>query len=112
MTDMTPPPIDIDAYLGFVLTLLLLISLYVVFYYAEPGFPKVTYMTCTVGYYCAFGVLLTVPIDIATIVTDRRSESVSQSNQYMEHMTKLSTLYNFFFTVILIWASGQHRLDL
>lgn len=102
---MAEQDIDVDAYLGFVLALLLLISLYVVFYYAEPGFPKITYMTCVVGYYCAFGVLLTVPIDIATVVTDRRTASVSVSGQYTEHTTKLSTLYNFFFTVILLWGN-------
>jgi len=100
-----PEVVDIDGYLGFVLTLLLLISVYVVFYYAEQGFPKITFCTCMVGYYCAFGVLLTVPIDIATVVMDRRSMASTVSDLYTEHSTKLSTLYNFFFTVILIWGN-------
>jgi len=97
--------VDVDGYLAFVLTLLLLISLYVVFYYAEQGFPKMTFCTCVVGYYCAFGVLLTVPIDIATVVMDRRSTSETATLDYTTHIYKLSTLYNFFFTVILIWGN-------
>lgn len=102
---MEVPEVDIDGYLGFVLTLLVLISVYVVFYYAEPGFPKITFCTCMIGYFCAFGVLLAVPIDIATVVMDRRSTSSTVSDVYLEHSVKLSTLYNFFFTVILIWGN-------
>ena len=99
------PTVDIDGYLGFVLTFLFLISVYVVFYYAEPGFPYITFFTCMIGYYCAFGVLLAVPIDIATVVMDRRSTSSTVSGEYVAHADKLSTLYNFFFTVILIWGN-------
>lgn len=102
---MEAPVVDIDAYLGFVLTFLLIISLYVVFYYAESGFPKITYCTCVIGYYCAFGVLLAVPIDIATVVMDRRTSSSSVTQSYTAHIEKLSSLYNFFFTVILIWGN-------
>lgn len=83
---------------------ILAISLLIVLYYAEPGFPWHTYITIIICYFCAFGILLIIPSDIASAVVERNS---SQSlDNYYNNVTFLSVLYNFFFLVILIFGSA------
>ena len=45
----------------------------IVFRFAESGFPWHTYITLSIGYFVAFGIIMLVPIDIATVVFDRKS---------------------------------------
>ena len=100
------PFVDIDGYLGFVMFFMFFYAVTIVVYYAEPGFPWHTYCTAVVGYYVSFGILLTVPIDIATVIIDRRSMITSLDDPiYMNHLTKLSAAYSVFFDIILIMGS-------
>jgi hypothetical protein len=95
----------IQAYCGFFLIILLPITILIVLYYAEPGFPWHTYITCVIGYYSAFAILLMVPIDIGTVVIDRRSTNIGSDPEYKFDVNTLSTIYNVFFTSVLIMGS-------
>lgn len=70
------------------------------------GFPWHTYITLTIGYYAAFGIMLLVPIDIATVVVDRRSTNIAQDSTYDYDKETLTTIYNVFFTLVLIMGSA------
>jgi ABC-type transport system involved in cytochrome c biogenesis permease subunit len=94
--------VDLNGYIGFVYALLFFYCVAIVIYYAEPGFPWHTYGSLVVGYYCSFGILLLVPIDIASCVIDRRAESAAGLQSYNDNISVLSAAYNVFFTMILI----------
>ena len=96
---------DIAVYLAFMYTALILVCISIVVYYAEPGFPWHTYLTNIVGYFCSFGVLLLVPIDIAVVIVDRRSTFPVNDPTYNNHVKILSAAYSTFFTIILIFGS-------
>jgi hypothetical protein len=96
---------DIPVYLAFMYTALILVCISIVVYYAEPGFPWHTYLTLIVGYFCSFGVLLLVPIDIAVVIVDRRSTFPANDPTYNNHVKILSAAYSTFFTIILIFGS-------
>ena len=100
----------IHVYLGLVLFFLLVACVLIVGYYAEHStFPRLTYFTCITGYFCAFGILLTVPIDIASVVIDRRTDAEYQASagldSYASSLVELSLIYKVFFTMILILGS-------
>mmetsp|Transcript_7381 Transcript_7381/g.10461 ORF Transcript_7381/g.10461 Transcript_7381/m.10461 type:complete len:1010 (-) Transcript_7381:824-3853(-) len=92
-------------YLGIMLVAIAPLSLGIVLYYAEPGFPWHTYITLFVGYYASFAILLLVPIDIAAVVVDRRSNVIGSDSNYDSNKKHLSTAYDAFFTIILILGS-------
>jgi hypothetical protein len=96
---------DIEAYCAVILVLLLPITILIVVYYAEPGFPWYTYISCVLGYYAAFAIMLIVPIDIATVVNDRRSTNALNDPSYNYDRSTLTTIYNIFFTMVLILGS-------
>ncbi len=95
----------IKPYLGVIMTSLIPYVIYLVVYYAEPGFPWHTYITLVIGYYASFGILLLVPIDIASIVIDRRSTESGNDANYDFDVDTLSAAYDTFFTIILILGS-------
>jgi hypothetical protein len=95
--------VDIDAYFGVIYTLLLLTVVYLVWYYAEEGFPYITYVTLSIGYFAAFGILFLVPIDLAACVIDRRATNPNYLPIYQDHRDRISLAYNVFFTIILIF---------
>lgn len=103
--------LDIIAYICTVYIFLFFGCIAIVFYYAEPGFPWHTYGTLVIGYFVSFGILLLVPIDIATVIVDRKSrENYWDGNgfsapQYEENVRTLSSIYSIFFGVILIFGS-------
>ena len=97
--------VNIDAYFGVIYTLLLLTVVYLVWYYAEEGFPYITYLTLSIGYFAAFGILFLVPIDLAACVIDRRATNPNYLPIYQEHRDRISLAYNVFFTIILIFNS-------
>lgn len=105
MVDFQHTEIDIPGYLGFMYSFLMVVCIVIVVYYAEPGFPWHTYLTLIVGYFCSFGVLLLVPIDIAVVIVDRRSTFPSNDPTYNNHVKTLSAAYSTFFTIILIFGS-------
>jgi hypothetical protein len=90
-------------YVGLIFIVILAISLFIVLFYAEPGFPWHTYITTVICYFCAFGILLIIPSDIASAVVERNS--THSLDTYYNNVTFLSVLYNFFFVVILIFGS-------
>ena len=71
----------------------------------QPGFPWHTYITLFIGYYASFAILLLVPIDIASVVVDRRSNTIGSDSNYTDNKNVLSTAYDAFFTIILILGS-------
>lgn len=97
--------VNIGAYIGVVFSLLFFVCAFIVYFYAEPGFPWHTYISLTIGYFCCFGILLLVPIDMASIVMDRRSTTSGSDSQYNADIYVLSTCYSFFFTMLLILGS-------
>ena len=100
----TTERVDLSGYLGFIYFVLLFYCIYVVFYYAEPGFPWHSYLSLSIGYYCSFGILLLVPIDIASCIVNRRNLDSGPVN-YQYDITILQTAYNVFFTMVLILGS-------
>lgn len=94
--------VSISAYLGVVLILLFIASIFLVIFYAEPGFPWHSYITLTLGYFAAFGILLLVPLDIAVIVYDRRS---TDTGSYYYDIDTMGVFYDTFFTMVLILGS-------
>lgn len=97
--------VDIFSYIGIIYPFLLLLSIVIVIYYAEPDFPWHSYITCTIGYFSSFGILLLVPIDISAIVIARRSTSSVLSSGYDYYISHLSQAYSTFFTLVLILGS-------
>ncbi len=95
----------IKPYLGIILTGLIPYVILLVRYYAEPGFPWHTYITLVIGYYASFAILLLVPIDIASIIMDRRSTVSGSDANYNFDVDTLSAAYDTFFTIILIMGS-------
>lgn len=103
--DGSDPSMSVQVYLGIMLITLFPICVFVVLYYAEPGFPYQTYITLVLGYYATYGILLVVPIDIASVVFDRLSTETGDSPQYDADKSLMSDVYNTFFTMILILGS-------
>lgn len=97
--------VHVETYMGVVFFMLAVYCVCIVFYYAEPGFPWHSYITLTIGYFAAFGILLLVPIDIANCVTERRVGSIDAYNTYVSNSNILSQAYNTFFSIILIFGS-------
>jgi hypothetical protein len=92
-------------YITFMLLILLPISIFIVVFYAEPGFPWHTYITLVLGFYSAFGIMLMIPIDIATVIHDRDTTTTTQSTNYDYDVGTLNAIYNTFFTMVLILGS-------
>ena len=94
---------DIAAYLSTLLTLLFGISVLIVFRFAETGFPWHTYITLSIGYFVGFGIIVLVPIDIATVVYDRKSTLTEAEGDpiYTENRREIGTAY-------AVLASGVH----
>lgn len=97
---------SIDIYCGIILVALFPMSVLIVLYYAEPGFPWHSYITLVMGYYAAFGIMLMVPIDIGTVVIDRRSTTTGSDSAYNYDKESLTTIYNVFFTMVLVLGSA------
>ena len=99
---------SVSAYLTLMFIGLAPSCVYMVRYYAEPGFPLHSYATLVMGYFAAFGILLVVPIDIASVITDRKSTDTlteGDSSLYDYDLHTLATIYNIFFTMVLILAN-------
>ena len=97
--------VDINTYVALIYSSLFFVVIAILYYYAEPGFPWHTYITLTIGYYCAFGILLLVPLDMAVVITDRKSNVSGSDSFYNADVNILATAYNVFFTIVLIMGS-------
>lgn len=96
----------VGAYLGTIYFFLIFVCIFIVLYYAEKGsVPWHTYLTLVIGYYASFGILLLVPIDIASCVVDRRSTAIGSYAPYNDNLRVLNAAYDTFFTLILIMGS-------
>lgn len=93
-------------YPGVIMTLLFFFCIIIIIYYAEPGFPWHSYITLTIGYYAAFGVMLLVPIDIACVVKLRTSTTSGVDSTYKYTTSTLSSAYATFFDIILVMGSA------
>ena len=90
-------------YIGIMVVVLFLLSIFIVKYYAEPGFPMHTSVTVVICYFCAFGILLIIPPDIASAIVERnRTSSV---DDYYTNINFLSVFYNTLFVTILVMGS-------
>lgn len=98
---------NIAAYFSTIFTLLFGICLLVVVRFAETGFPWHTYITLTIGYFVAFGIILVVPIDIASVIYDRKSTATASEGDavYEHNKSEVSAAYATFFNTILIMGS-------
>lgn len=98
---------DIVAYLSTLLTFLFGVSVLIVFRFAENGFPWHTYISLSIGYFVGFGIIVLVPIDIATVVFDRKSTFTDAEGDptYTANREEVGTAYAVFFNTILIFGS-------
>ena len=98
---------NIAAYFSTIFTLLLGVCILVVVRFAESGFPWHTYVTLTIGYFVAFGIILVVPIDIASVIYDRKSTATAAEGDsvYEHNKSEVSAAYATFFNTILIFGS-------
>jgi hypothetical protein len=96
---------SVDSYLAIMLFTVFVLSIVLVVYYAEPGFPWHTYITLVFGYFASFAVLLIVPIDIAAVIYSRKSSVSGHDASYSSTIQTLSIAYDTFFTIILILGS-------
>jgi hypothetical protein len=94
--------LSVDGYLSFMLIALAISTTGLVVFYAEKGFPWHTYLTCILGYFCAFGILICVPVDIGSTLYNRQSTTTGSDPQYEEDVTKLSQLYTVYYVIIFI----------
>ncbi|KAJ1392925.1 hypothetical protein B484DRAFT_408350, partial [Ochromonadaceae sp. CCMP2298] len=101
---MPSEQLGVTVYLAIMMGLLIPTVIFIVVYYAEPGFPWHTYVTVFLGYYASFAILLLVPIDIAAVVFDRLNTE-TDSLAYAADRDLLSLWYNIFFTMLLILGS-------
>jgi hypothetical protein len=101
---MPSEQLGVTVYLAVMMGLLIPTVIFIVVYYAEPGFPWHTYLTVFLGYYASFAILLLVPIDIAAVVFDRLNTE-TDSLAYAADRDLLSLWYNIFFTMLLILGS-------
>ena len=99
------PTVAVGGYLGVIYFSLFFFCIFIVWYYADAGFPWHTYITLVIGYYATFGILLLVPVDIASCVIDRRSDAVGVYQPYTDDVNTLSAAYDTFFTLVLIMGS-------
>lgn len=79
------------------------LSIGIVKFFAEPGFPFHTSFTVVICYFCSFGILLTIPPDIATAVVERNR--TSSLDGYYNSIEFFSVFYNTLFVIILVMGS-------
>jgi hypothetical protein len=90
-------------YIGIMVVVLIVLSILIVKYYAEPGFPIHTSITVVICYFCAFGILLIIPPDIASAVVERNR--TTSLDDYYDNIQFLSVFYNTLFVTILVMGS-------
>ena len=90
-------------YIGIMVVVLIVLSIFIVKYYAEPGFPVHTSITVVICYFCAFGILLIIPPDIASAVVERNR--TTSLDDYYDNIQFLSVFYNTLFVTILVMGS-------
>lgn len=97
---------DIASYMGVVFPCLLVLCVVLVYSFAERGnsFPWHTYVSITICYFVSLGIILLVPIDIATIVVDRTSTLSGSDPTYDANTQRISAAYSSFFTMVIIFA--------
>ena len=94
---------SVNQYVAIMVIVLLAISIIIVRFYAEPGFPMHTSFTVIICYFCAFGILLIIPPDIASAIVERNS--TSSADEYYNVIHILSIFYNTLFVTILVMGS-------
>lgn len=94
---------SVNQYIGIMVVVLIAISIIIVRYYAEPGFPMHTSFTVVICYFCSFGILLIIPPDIAGAIVERNSST--SSDEYYNVIQILSVFYNTLFVTILVMGS-------
>jgi len=91
--------VRMQGYLIVVFILLFLVCCFVVTGYAGPDFPFHTKISTCLGYFVSFGILLVIPIDIATVVIGRRDNAQSTLST-VTHVLK--DTYNALFIISLV----------
>jgi len=105
------PKLGFSEYFGILFTALGIYTIWLVFHYAEPGFPWHSYITTIVGYFASFGLLIVVPIDIATSITFRKSSSYDVCDYYDTYNNQLVSLYRVLFLIIFIMGNFVLSLE-
>ena len=74
---------------------------------SDFGMPWHTYITCVIGYFCAFGILLLVPIDMSTVLSDRLSQIPNSIGDptYISNRNEISLAYRTFFDINILMGS-------
>lgn len=98
--------IDIGSYLGVVFPALAVLCIGIVYTYAERDnhFPWHTYITIAICYFASLGILLVVPIDLGTTITDRMSTVSGSDPTFSGNTRTLTKAYSTFFVIIIVFA--------
>lgn len=99
------PTLSVNEYFGILFTAIAIYCVWLVFHYAEPGFPWHSYITTIVGYFASFALLIVVPFDIAVSITFRNSESYNVCEYYDYYNGYLVSIYHVLFLIVLIMGS-------
>jgi len=88
-------------YMAFVIPPLWYAAGYITKHYAEPDTPKSTFATLRLGFFVSFALVFTIPIDIASVVVDRRENVDPQGRLYTNDEKVISVFYNVFYLTVL-----------
>jgi hypothetical protein len=97
--------LNVDAYLGVIDVILVFCVLWILIYYPARNTPWHTYLTVFICYYASFGILLIVPIDLASTVLSRRSEKADAYTSYRDNIEDLLPQYTTYYVVVTILAN-------
>ena len=98
-------PIYVEDYTYAIAFIVLCLVSAILYIYAESGIPKHTILTVFCCYACSFMMLLLIPIDISSVITNRRSTSVGTNDQYNDDINLLRPLYITFYLTMIFLAS-------
>ena len=91
-------------YIGGLFPFMGLIAVKTVNAYAEADFPRHTFVTLYIAFFCSFSMFMLIPIDIASTVRDRNAAvQIDSTSKYKDDTGMLSTIYFVFYVVLLLW---------
>lgn len=95
---------DVSGYLSVLWIFLAIIVSYMLWEYSNPKvFPWHTYPTLFVEYFCAFGIILLVPLDISVTIVGRRS--LDEKDYYEDNVHTIIDMYLSLYWPLLVLSN-------
>jgi len=99
--------VNVEAYVGFVTPLVAIVVFLILFIYAEAGTPLHTYISVFMTYFSAFSLLLLVPIDIGSVVVNRRSTTDGNDDDtYNSDIDSLRPQYTTYYVIMTVLCNS------